>query len=342
MPPAPSPWSTRPARRAPVGRRPPARRSGSDGFGVVAKAASTRSPYCPGGGRCRAAPTGVDGAGRRRGSRVSEVLRTRRPLLALLLLGVLLAGGYLLSAVRSDLAPGGSGTAATGRAAGSGPGPARRRVGRRTALRDRAARRLPAEARQVLRLIDRRRPVPVRAGRGRLRQRRAVAAARTLGVVPGVHGADAGVGRPRRAAGSSPARTAPATTRPTTTSPSPGSRTRERAPRPGVPARCPGPPPPLVAEARAPGSEGHRGRAGGEQGGAAGRGFARALRFPDWVGRNWDALADALGDLSWLPAGPHVVVWAGSDGSGPRSPSRTDGGGGARTRRSAPPAPTAR
>jgi RNAse (barnase) inhibitor barstar len=42
-------------------------------------------------------------------------------------------------------------------------------------------------------------------------------------------------------------------------------------------------------------------------------GFARALRFPDWVGRNWDALADALGDLSWLPAGPHVVVWAGPD-----------------------------
>jgi RNAse (barnase) inhibitor barstar len=41
--------------------------------------------------------------------------------------------------------------------------------------------------------------------------------------------------------------------------------------------------------------------------------FARALRFPDWVGRNWDALADALGDLSWLPPGPRVVVWAGAD-----------------------------
>jgi RNAse (barnase) inhibitor barstar len=41
--------------------------------------------------------------------------------------------------------------------------------------------------------------------------------------------------------------------------------------------------------------------------------FARALRFPDWVGRNWDALADALRDLSWLPEGPHVVVWAGAD-----------------------------
>ena len=40
--------------------------------------------------------------------------------------------------------------------------------------------------------------------------------------------------------------------------------------------------------------------------------FAGALGFPDWVGRNWDALADALRDLSWLPAGPRVVVWAGA------------------------------
>ncbi|MFJ7588584.1 barstar family protein [Streptomyces sp. NPDC097617] len=28
-----------------------------------------------------------------------------------------------------------------------------------------------------------------------------------------------------------------------------------------------------------------------------------ALRLPGWVGGNWDALADALRDLSWLPAG---------------------------------------
>jgi hypothetical protein len=40
--------------------------------------------------------------------------------------------------------------------------------------------------------------------------------------------------------------------------------------------------------------------------------FAGALGFPGWVGRNWDALADALRDLSWLPAGPRVVVWAGA------------------------------
>ncbi len=28
--------------------------------------------------------------------------------------------------------------------------------------------------------------------------------------------------------------------------------------------------------------------------------MADALRFPDWFGHNWDALADGLGDLSWL------------------------------------------
>lgn len=36
--------------------------------------------------------------------------------------------------------------------------------------------------------------------------------------------------------------------------------------------------------------------------------IATALQFPDWFGNNWDALADCLGDLSWLPAGGNLLV----------------------------------
>jgi hypothetical protein len=36
-----------------------------------------------------------------------------------------------------------------------------------------------------------------------------------------------------------------------------------------------------------------------------------ALSFPDWYGRNLDALHDCLIDLSWQPDGKHVLVWAG-------------------------------
>lgn len=39
--------------------------------------------------------------------------------------------------------------------------------------------------------------------------------------------------------------------------------------------------------------------------------IATALRFPDWFGHNWDALADCLADLSWLPAPGYVVVFEG-------------------------------
>ncbi len=37
--------------------------------------------------------------------------------------------------------------------------------------------------------------------------------------------------------------------------------------------------------------------------------FAAALAFPSWFGRNWDAFADGLRDLSWLPAAGDAVLW---------------------------------
>src|SRR5436190_8742793 len=42
--------------------------------------------------------------------------------------------------------------------------------------------------------------------------------------------------------------------------------------------------------------------------------FAAALDFPDWFGRNWDALEDCLGDLSWRKADGHVLLIAHFDG----------------------------
>jgi len=36
--------------------------------------------------------------------------------------------------------------------------------------------------------------------------------------------------------------------------------------------------------------------------------LARAIAAPDWFGHNWDALADALGDLSWRKSPGFVMV----------------------------------
>ncbi len=50
-------------------------------------------------------------------------------------------------------------------------------------------------------------------------------------------------------------------------------------------------------------------------------GFAEAGRFPDWVGRNWDALQDALADLAWLdPAEGYLVILDGWEEFTRRSP----------------------
>ena len=87
------------------------------------------------------------------------MLRTRRPLLALLLLGVLLAGGYVLSALRSDdSSQRGSAPAATAPSGRSGsvasPG------GGADGLATVRSSDLSVQPRQVLRLIDAGGPFP--------------------------------------------------------------------------------------------------------------------------------------------------------------------------------------
>jgi RNAse (barnase) inhibitor barstar len=40
----------------------------------------------------------------------------------------------------------------------------------------------------------------------------------------------------------------------------------------------------------------------------------KALRFPEWFGHNWDALADCLADMGWLPAEGYLVILDHCDG----------------------------
>lgn len=36
--------------------------------------------------------------------------------------------------------------------------------------------------------------------------------------------------------------------------------------------------------------------------------IAQAISAPAWLGKNWDALADVLGDMSWHPSPGYVLV----------------------------------
>jgi RNAse (barnase) inhibitor barstar len=47
---------------------------------------------------------------------------------------------------------------------------------------------------------------------------------------------------------------------------------------------------------------------------------ARALEFPQWFGKNWDALNDCLTDLSWLGGNGWVIIFENAKGLAERKP----------------------
>lgn len=42
--------------------------------------------------------------------------------------------------------------------------------------------------------------------------------------------------------------------------------------------------------------------------------IGRTMAFPEWFGRNWDALLDCLADLGWRPAEGYAVILEHCDG----------------------------
>lgn len=48
--------------------------------------------------------------------------------------------------------------------------------------------------------------------------------------------------------------------------------------------------------------------------------LAVGFSFPDYFGRNWDALEECLRDLSWLPAEGYVLVVRAAEGLWQRNP----------------------
>ncbi len=80
----------------------------------------------------------------------------------------------------------------------------------------------------------------------------------------------------------------------------------------------------LLAAAVADGFTVWHARFSGVSEGDAASALADALRFPDWAGHNWDAVEDCLTDLSWLPAGPRLLIIDGLPGQALRAPAWAD------------------
>ncbi|MFA7268148.1 MAG: barstar family protein [Sterolibacterium sp.] len=48
--------------------------------------------------------------------------------------------------------------------------------------------------------------------------------------------------------------------------------------------------------------------------------IGRDMAFPEWFGRNWDALADCLADLGWRPAEGYLILLEHVDGLHAQAP----------------------